>query len=113
MVSGQLGIAQELRAAVEGDGLSCRGGQRPQGFTDGADDLTRPPVDVRDKAYEAALALDERGHVALAVGSPEDQQVRLPVPDGMALTDLGRPLGDRPLGRDLEAARLAAEALPP
>ena len=27
--------------------------------------------------------------------------------------DLGRALGDGPLGRDLEAARLAAEALPP
>ena len=43
----------------------------------------------------------------------EDQQVRLPVPDGLALTDLGRPLGDGPLGRDLEAARLAAEAAAP
>ena len=33
--------------------------------------------------------------------------------DGLALTDLGRPLGDGPLGRDLEAARLTAEASAP
>src|SRR5215208_5266147 len=110
---GQLGIAQELRAAVEGDSLACRGGQRLQGFADGAEDIARPPVAVGDEADKAAPALDQRGEIGVAVHPLEDQQVRLPVPDGMALTDLGRALGDGPLGRDLEAARLTAEAAAP
>ena len=106
-------IAEELRAAVEGDGLACGGWQLGQYLADGADHTGGTPVVVRDEADEAALALDERGQVGLAVGAAEDQQVRLPVPDGLALTDLGRPLGDGPLGRDLEAAGLAAEASAP
>ncbi len=113
VVSGQVLVPQELRAAVEGDGLACRGGQRPQGFADGAQDIARAPVGVGDEADKAALALDQGGYVGLAVGAAEDQQVGLPVPDGMALTDLGRALGDGPLERDLEAARLAAEASAP
>ena len=47
------------------------------------------------------------------MGSAEDQQVRLPMPDGLALTDLGRPLGDGPRRRDGGTAGLAAEATAP
>src|SRR5829696_2134904 len=54
------------------------------------------------KPYKAAPAFDQGGYVGLAVGAAEDQQVGLPVSEGMALTDLGRALGDGPLERDLE-----------
>ena len=107
------GIAQELRAAVEGDGLARHGWQLRQHLADSADHTGGTPVVVRDQADKAALALDQGGQIGVAVNAAEDQQVGLPVPDGMALTDLGRALGDGPLGRDLEAARLAAEAAPP
>jgi hypothetical protein len=43
----------------------------------------------------------------------KDQQVRLPVPNRLSLSDLGRALGNGPFGRDLEAAGLAAEASAP
>jgi hypothetical protein len=59
------------------------------------------------------LRSTNEGEIGVAVHPLEDQQVGLPVPDGMTLTDLGRALGDGPLGRDLEAARLAAEAAAP
>src|SRR5215207_5681776 len=110
---GQLLIAEELRAAVEGDGLAHHGWQLGQHLADGADHTSGTPVVVWHKPHESARALHERGQVGLAVGAAEDQQVGLPVPDGVALTDLGRALGDGPLGRDLEAARLAAEAATP
>src|SRR5215207_752576 len=110
---GQLLIAEELRAAVEGDGLACGGWQLGQYLADGADHTGGTPVVVWHKPHESARALHERGQVGLAVGAAEDQQVRLPMTDGLALTDLGRPLGDGPFGRDLEAARLTAEASAP
>jgi hypothetical protein len=65
------------------------------------------------KADKAAPALDQRGEIGVAVHPLEDQQVGLPVPDALALTDLGRPVADGPLGRDLEAAGFAAEAATP
>src|SRR3712207_9125133 len=40
MVPGQLVIAQELRAAVEGDALACHGRQASECLADGPDDLT-------------------------------------------------------------------------
>ena len=51
--------------------------------------------------------------MGLAVHPLKDQQVGLPVPNLLALTGLGRTLGDRSLQRDLQAAGLAAiEATP-
>jgi hypothetical protein len=44
------------------------------------------------------------------MGALEDQQVGLPVADLLPPADLGGPPADRPLKRDLGAARLAAEA---
>src|SRR3954452_25217538 len=61
---------------------------------------------------EAALPLDQRGHVRLAVLLAEDQQVGLPVPERLATRDLGRPVLDPALARDGGAARPAAVAAP-
>src|SRR4051812_11344550 len=57
---------------------------------------------------EPALALDERGHVGLADLLPEDQQVRLPVPEAVAVLDLRRAVLDPALARDRGAAGPAA-----
>ena len=61
------------------------------------------PVVVRDQADETALcARRSEVRLALAVNAAEDQQVRLPVPDGLALflISAGR-WGDGPLGREI------------
>ena len=113
MPTGQVVVAEELRAAVEGDALARHGRQLGQYLADGADHTGGTPVVVRDQADKAAFTLDQGGQVGLAVHPLEDQEVGLPVPDGVALADLGRALGDGPLGRDREAARLAAEAAAP
>jgi hypothetical protein len=59
---GQLSIGQELRAAIEGDGLACRGGQRPQGFTDGAEvDIWTLDGTARYPSLEAWVRTDVKG----------------------------------------------------
>lgn len=113
VVLGQVLIAQELRATVKGDGPTRRRQQGRESVADRADDAARAPVAVWAKAREAAVPLDERRDIGLAVGPPEDQQVGLPVPDLLPPADLRGLLGDRPRKRDLEAAGLAAEAAAP
>src|SRR4051812_33645825 len=102
------GVAGELAAAVEGDRAAGLLGQRPEDVGDAGDHRRRALVLVREQEGEAALALDERGHVGLADLLPEDQQVRLPVPERLAPRDLGRPVLDPALARDRGAAGPAA-----
>src|SRR4051812_49799553 len=61
---------------------------------------------------EAALPLHQRGHVRLAVLLAEDQQVALPVPEGLPVADLRRPVLDPALARDRRATGPAAVAAP-
>src|SRR4051812_50017325 len=61
---------------------------------------------------EAALPLHQRGHVRLAVLLAEDQQVALPVPEGLPVADLRRPVPDPALARDRRATGPAAVAAP-
>src|SRR5215213_11546227 len=106
------GVARELAAAVEGDGPPRRLGQGPEGAGDAGEDRGRAPVVVRQQDGEPALPLQQRGHVRLAGLLAEDQQVALPVPEGLPIGDLGRSILDPALARDRGAARLAAVAGP-
>src|SRR3954451_1547616 len=67
---------------------------------------------VRQQEGEPAGALDERGHVRLAGLLAEDQQVALPVAEGLAVVDLRRPVLDPALARDRRATGPAAVAAP-
>ena len=69
----------ELGAAVEGDGAAGPEGQGAQHLGQPAHDRRRPAVRVRQKRYEAADALDQRGHVAPSEPTSEQQQIRLPM----------------------------------
>src|SRR4051794_39547948 len=72
------------------------------------------PVRVGEQEGGAGLALEQRGQVGLAVLALKDQQIGLPVAEGPAILDLGRPLLDGAVGRHERGARLAAVAwLPP
>src|SRR3954447_16777539 len=70
---------------------------------------------VRQQEGEPGLALDERGDVGLPVLLPEDQQVALPVAEGLPVADLRRPVLDPALARDRRGARpsTVAAAAPP
>src|SRR5690242_635740 len=106
------GVAGELAAAVEGDGPAGLLGQRPEGVGDAGDDRRRALVVVGQQEGEPALALDQRGHVRLAVLLAEDQQVALPVAEALPAPDLRRAVLDPALARDGGAARPAAVAAP-
>src|SRR3954447_24489765 len=67
---------------------------------------------VRQQEGEPGLALDERGDVGLPVLLAEDQQVALPVAEGLPIADLRRPVLDPALARDRGAARRPAVAGP-
>src|SRR5689334_25227227 len=103
-------VAGELGPAVEGDRPAGIVGQRPERAGDAGDHRRRALVLVRQQEGEAALALDERGHVGLADLLAEDQQVGLPVPEAVPVLDLRRPALDPALARDRGGARLAAVA---
>src|SRR4051795_12158698 len=107
-VAVERGVAGELRPAVEGDGPAGGLRQRLEGLADARDHRRRALVLVRQQEGEAAGALDERGHVRLAGLLAEDQQVALPVAEGLARPDLRRPVLDPALARDRGAARPAA-----
>src|SRR4051812_30425989 len=111
-LAGELGIGGELGPAVEGDGPAGVLGQPPEDVGDAGDHRHRALVPVRQQEGEPALALDERGHVGLADLLPEDQQVRLPVPEGLPVADLGRTVLDPALARDGGAAGSPAVAGP-
>src|SRR5689334_19381067 len=111
-LAGELGIGGELGPAVEGDGPAGVLGQRPEDVGDAGDDRRRALVLVRQEEREAALPLHQRGHVRLAGLLAEDQQVGLPVAEGLPVADLRRPVLDPALVRDRRAARPAAVAAP-
>src|SRR4051795_10173611 len=111
-LAGQLGVGGELGPAVEGDRPAGVLGQTPEGVGDAGDHRRRALVLVRQQEGEAALPLDQGGHVRLAGLLAEDQQVGLPVPERLAPRDLGRPVLDPALARDGGAARPAAVAAP-
>src|SRR5829696_5496713 len=96
----ELRVSGELAAAVEGDGPARGLGQGPEGARDAGEDRGRAPVAVRQQESEAALALDEGGHVRLAVLLGKDEQVALPMPERSTRPDLGRPVLDPALARD-------------
>src|SRR5213596_3157726 len=108
--AGEPRVGGELAAAVEGDRATGVLRQRPEGLADARDHRRRALVLVRQQEGEAAGALDERGHVRLAGLLAEDQQVALPVAEGLARPDLRRPVLDPALARDRGAARPAAVA---
>src|SRR4051812_4455623 len=109
-LAGEPGIGGELAAAVEGDRAAGVPGQRPERLADARDHRRRALVLVRQQEGEAAGALDERGHVRLAGLLAEDQQVALPVAEGLARPNLRRPVLAPALARDRGGARLAAVA---
>src|SRR3954452_18646752 len=111
-LAGQLGVGGELGPAVEGDRPAGVLGQTPEGVGDAGDHRRRALVLVRQQEGEAALPLDQGGHVRLAGLLAEDRQVGLPVPERLAPRDLGRPVLDPALARDGGAARPAAVAAP-
>ena len=106
------GVAGELAAAVEGDRAAGILGQTPEGVGDTRDHRRRALVLVRQQEGEPARALNEGGHVGLAVLLPEDQQVGLPVPEGLPVADLGRTVLDPALARDGGAAGSPAVTRP-
>src|SRR5215218_9122234 len=108
----ELRVSGELAAAVEGDGPARGLGQGPERVADAGDHRRRALVLVRQQEGEAALPLHERGHVRLAGLLAEDQQVALPMPEGLPIADLGRSILDPALARDRGAAGLAAVAGP-
>src|SRR4051794_27741325 len=109
-LAGQLGVGGELGPAVEGDRPAGVLGQTPEGVGDAGDHRRRALVLVRQQEGEAALPLDQGGHVRLAVLLAEDQQVGLPVPERLARPDLRRPALDPALARDRGTAGPAAVA---
>src|SRR4051812_25511553 len=109
-LAAELGIGGELGPAVEGDRPAGVLGQRPEDAGDAGDHRRRALVLVGQQEGEAALPLDQGGHVRLADLSTEDQQVALPVPERLPVADLGRPVLDPALARDRGGARPAAVA---
>src|SRR4051794_18365174 len=108
--AGEPRVGGELAAAVEGDRAAGVLGQGPERLADARDHRGRALVLVRQQEGEAALALHERGHVRLAGLLAEDQQVALPVAEGLPVADLRRPVLDPALARDRGGARPAAVA---
>ena len=104
------GVGGELGAAVEGDGPAASLRQPLPGLADPPDQGVGLAVRVRQQDGVAGLALDHAGQVGLAVLAAEDQQIRLPVAEGLAILDLGRPVLDDAVGGDGRGARLAAVA---
>src|SRR3954449_2209743 len=108
-LAGEPGIGGELGPAVEGDRAAGAPGQAPEDVGDAGDPPRRALVLVGQQEGEPALPLHQRGHVGLA-DLPEDQQVGLPVPEAVAVLDLGRTVLDPALARDGGAARPSAVA---
>src|SRR3954453_16358265 len=111
-LAGEPRIGGELGPPVEGDGPAGVLRQAPERAGDAGDDRRRALVLVRQQEGEAALPLHQRGHVRPAVLLTEDQQVALPVPEGLPVADLGRPVLDPALARDRRATGPAAVAAP-
>ena len=85
-----------------------------QALADPADQRAGLAIRVGEQEGVAGLALEQRGQVGPAVLTPEDQQIGLPVAEGAAVVDLGRPLLDGAVGRYERGPRFAAVArLPP
>ena len=105
------GIGGELGATVEGDGPAASFRQPLPSSADPSDQSMGLAVRVGQQDGVARLALDHAGQVGLAVLTAEDQQIRLPVPEGLAILDLGWLVLDRAAGGNGRAAWLTAVAL--
>src|ERR671933_563098 len=105
-LAGELGVGGELGPAIEGDGPTGALRQRPERVGDPAEDRRRALVVVRQQEGEPALPFHQRGHVGLADFFTEDQQVRLPVAEGLPVADLRRTVRDPALVRDRAGAGL-------
>ena len=103
-------IGGELGAAVEGDGPAASFRQPLPGLADPPDQCVGLAIRVGQQDGVAGLAFDHAGQVGLAVLASEDQQIGLPMPEGLAISDLGWPVLDRAAGGNGRAARLAAVA---
>ena len=80
------------------------------GLADPPDQGVGLAIRVGQQDGVARLALEHAGQVGLAVLAAEDQQIRLPMAEGLAILDLDRPVLDRTAGGNGRAARLAAVA---
>src|SRR5689334_6752800 len=111
-VAVESGVGGELGPAVEGDRPAGVLGQPPERVGDAGDHRRRALVLVRQQEGEAARALHQRGHVGFAGLLAKDQQVGLPVAEGLPVADLRRPVLDPALARDRRAPRPSAVAAP-
>ncbi len=77
------------------------------GLADLLDEGVGLAIEIRQQNGVAGLTFDHGGQVGLAVLTPENQQIRFPVTEGLAIFNLGRPMLDRAVGWHEGSARFA------